>query len=772
MRQITVAILTGALLTMLLTAWAFPRINEDLFLGLCLGREVSLGTFTDPNSWSFVLPAQGFVDRAWLSHFLYYVSYTVLGSFGPLSIKAILLACCAAILFYRCRALDISREISLLAATFGMFALAPFLTIRGENFGILCFLALTTFLTASPRWGRYRQLGAVLVVVLWSNCHGTWPLGALLIGIRFGLDLLYALDILRSPYKTEALSGTEEGRAEPQGISHHLVARNALQPRIETGPISPSRVHCRQETGPDSAGLAGRVRKEGRGDRHRWLKFSPQQYDAPDPVGWLLAGLALIPVLILVNPYGLRSFLVFDYVWGMDEFERVVQWRDNLPLINLRELLGRPFYNAISVLPFLTVLILLALLTLTMFLFRKRSVAATPLLPNPIVGDKWMEIATLIILIPMVFKWRRLVTFCAPGLVPVLGLLIQANLDLLGERFLLSGSRGGSAFRKWAPVVAAAGIFAAVGILFYTSIVRSYLPNNPMGFLRVAPPLQERMMSYDQAWNDVVEFMRRNHISGRIMASLQLADYMLFNLPDVRIFMDLRAQAGYTPANFTDYFAVVRTRSGSVNRAENVLDRFQVDFVVLESIVENHVPAALALMETRKWACIYKDRWVYVLVRTDSHLYRSMPSTGKLNGLWYKNPETRYVSEAFLSQFMTGSISDELLGRVKEAAREFPDPEVYVLMALAMKRSDGCLPEQAKTYFREEALRLSRSNYMISGGVRDILESARRLCLLLYEDATECGPKALAPEYREYAEHMAALFKELCRKYSVIVTCR
>jgi len=721
MRNITGLILTIALFVTLLTAWAFPRINEDLFLGLCLGREVAHGTFTDPNSWSFILPAQVFVDRAWLSHFLYYVSYTLLSSFGPLSIKAILLACCAAILYCRCRALDVSREIAVLAVTLGMFALAPFLSIRGENFGLLCFLALTTFLTAPPSWGRYRQLGAVLVLALWSNCHGTWPLGVLLIGIRFGLDLMYALNVISFPYKTQALPV-----AQYASTRHENVISRFAGGRSSNG---------------------------------------------PDPKGWFVAGLALVPLLVLVNPFGWRSFLVFDYLRSMDRFERIAAWRDNLPLIQLDEMLERAFYGAMSVLPFLTVLALLTLLILTMLLFRKKSVAATPLVHRPTVGDKWMEIATLIVLLPLVFKWRRLITFCAPGLVPVLAILIQANLELFGERFLLSGSRGGSAFRKWAPAVAAASVFAAVGILFYTSIVRSYLPNNPMGFLRVAPQLQERMMSYDQAWNDVVEFMGRNHISGRIMASLQLADYLLFNLPDGRIFMDLRAQAGYTPANFADYFAVVRARPGAVDRAADVLHRFQVDFVVLESIAENHAPAALALMETRKWACIYKDRWVYVLARSDSERFRSMLSDGRLSGLWYKNPETRYVSEAFLSQFMKGSVRDELLGRVKEAVREFPDPEVYVLMALAMRGNESCLPEEAKDYLREEALRLSRSNYMVSGGVRDILDSARRLFRLLAEDATRCGPNSLAPQYREYADRMVALSRRLCREYNVLSGC-
>jgi len=721
MRNITGVILAAALFITLLTACVFPRINEDLFLGLCLGREVAQGTFTDPNSWSFVRPVQVFVDRAWLSHVLHYWSYALLGSLGPLSIKAILLACYLVILYCRCRWLGVSREVSIFALTLGTFALTPFLSIRSENFGLLCFLALTTFLTASPSWGGYRQVGAVLVVVLWSNCHGTWPLGVVLIGIRFVLDLIQARGLLVLSCNKQVLS-----EALDRSSGHRS--------------------------------LLSRCADYGR------------QYGS-HPIGWFVAAMVVLPLIFLVNPFGWRSFLVFDYVWSMNQFERISAWGDNRPLIQLSEILGRSFYSAWSVLPFLVILLLLMLLILTMLIFRRPTEAVAWFAGRPTIGDKWMEVATLILLILIAFKWRRLITFAAPGLVPMLALLIEANMELVYERFTLSGSRSSYAVLKRVPSIVATAALALAGLLFYTCVVRSYLPNNPMAFLRVAPPLQERMMSYDLAWKDVVEFMRRNHISGRIMASMQLADYLLLNLTDVRIFMDLRAQAAYTPANFADYFAVVRARPGSANRAAEILDRFQVDFVVLDSVGVNHFPAAWALMETGKWACIYKDSWVYALARSDSEIFKSVTSTGRLDTLWYKTPEMRYISEAFLSQFIVGSIPEELLGRVKKAAREFPDPDVYVLLAMAMRGTENCLPEDARNYLREEALRLSRSDYMVSAGVHDIVDSAIRLYRMLAADAMACGQTVLGRTYDAYADRMVVLSRRLCRKYNVLSGC-
>jgi len=717
MRQITGISLSTALIFMLLTAWASPRMNEDLFLGLCLGREVAHGTFLDPNSWSFVLPPQVFVDRAWFSHFLYYLSYTLLGSLGPVSLKAILLGCYAAVIYYRCRSLEVSREISLLALTLGVFALGPFLGLRGENFGVLCFLVLTTILTASPRYGRWRQIGAVIVLAIWSNCHGTWPLGALLIGFRFLLDLLYTFNLLEFPW-TERPSDSATRR--------------------------PSKVYVWFNSN----------RKEG---------LSP----GPDAGGWLITLVLLIPVLIVANPYGLSNFTVFSYVWGTEKFEEVVAWKDNLPLIHPTATLETVFYGPYSVLPFLALLGFFGLLVLSVRVTASRLQGFSVFRRGPDSSDVFMEAAILFILIPIVFKWRRLIVFAAPGLVPLLALLMQVQLEVFRERFPQSRLLGRSRMATAASIGASVTILAVVVVLFFTPVARSYFPNNPMTALRVNPPLMDRILSYDMVWADASEFFKKNGIKGRVLAGLQMADYLLFHLTDIEVFMDLRAQAAYSLQNFKDFYIIKYTVPGQADKAVQVLDRYNVEFVVFDTIYAR--AAATALMETRKWGCIYLDHWVIVLTRTNSGPYAQEIRSANLDSLWFKNDRTRIVSQATLSLFMRGEINPDLLDRLKDALNDWPDPELYSLFVMAVTHSQSRLDEASKAYLIAELDRLSKINYMAPMGVRSILESQLRILSILYEDESSNGSAEKADWIRQRQNRVLGLMSELSDKYSLSV---
>ena len=55
-----------------------------------------------------------------------------------------------------------------------------------------------------------------------------------------------------------------------------------------------------------------------------------------------------------------------------------------------------------------------------------------------------------------------------------------------------------------------------------------------------------------------------------------MADYLLLHLTDVQVFMDLRAQAAYSPGNFEDFFATIDTGPGKTETTLEILDRYDV----------------------------------------------------------------------------------------------------------------------------------------------------------------------------------------------------
>jgi len=716
-----IILLFAALAVASLNCCVFPHMNEDLFLGLCLGRDVANGNFLGPNSWSYAMQPEVFVDRAWLSHLFYYISFAVAGGIGPVLIKCLLVILYVLILYFRCRALGGSRHFSVLAVTLGMFALAPFLSIRGENFGILCFLACGGILTCHPSWGRKRQAGAVAVVALWSNLHGSWPLGVLLMGIRFALDLFYTYGLLDYPHS-----------AADTPVSEKTSSRTY-------------RFFCRT---------------------------NPQGLTAPDAGGWLVALIALFPIVIATNPFTSGNLSVFPYVWGTSRYEDVAEWVDNLPLIHPTATMETKFYDAYSVFPFLVLLAVTAILLLLTRITSRRVEGFTLLRDRPSHADRYMEAAMLALLIPMAFKWRRMIAFAAPGMVPFLAVLLQAYFGLAQER--VARIRDFSAGRSFRPFMMAFGLalLAVTGLFFYRTGVRPYQADNPMNTLTSEPPLVNRLLSYNLVWEDVLEFLRKNNIKGRVFAGIQLADYLLLNLKDIRIFMDLRAQAGYSPENFRDYFAVTRSHPGRADRALEVLDRFEVAYVVMDSVLIDHRMVATALMQTRKWACIYQDRWVFVLARTDSERLGPTLEAANLDGLWYKDPGARTVSQAILSLFVKKEISADLVDRLCEAVKKSPDPEVYSLIAMGMNKGAKCLNEASKAFLTGELERLSKMDYMVSGSIRFILESQIRILFILSQNGRQCGDQQAAAMYRMRQIQVSKRTLELCREYSVFSTCQ
>jgi len=674
-------------------------LSEDLFVALNAGRDVLSGKLAQPDTWSFTTGGSIWVDQGWLSHTFLYLSHRALGDLGPVLCSLILLVACLTILYFRSRSLGVSREISVLALTIGTLSVAPFLQIRAENFGLLCFVLTTTLLTAPRSWGLVRYVGTMLVLLLWSNSHGSFVVGWALVGLRLFVEILGRFNFVR---QSRFLSWKEE----PHG-----------------GPADPGRFEV-------------------------W--------------GWGLTLAVGIFTAALVNPFGWANLLMpYRQLTAGTVTGRSADW---LPLLDWRSLVETGFFHPFDVRPFLFSILIVLVLVAALF-GASRAGSARPSLFIGLTGgsrsDLIMVILIPLVMIPLCFRFRRIVLFAGISLIPLLALLLQSWTTAIVNRDPTPGRRN---HLRVLSFVASCFWLGFVGWVFVGSTLLLYLPSNPT---RPDRPLAGLLMSYDPYRMGIVDFMKKNGISGRLFTSWTIADLLLFHVPKVRVFMDCRDQSAYSDDVIKTYFAILNTDGttpGYLRGSLAVLKRLRVSAIVLQTNPRDYDLATL-LMSTRKWACIYKDDKAFLLVPTDSERFASFLGTGRLPPLWYPDQRTRVVSGAFLADFMTGKIPPDIIENLKTVVRNRPDPDAYGLLYMAGREASGCVSGSMKTYLRSEVSRLSAIDPLTPGIGRAVLQSLIRILSLLRMDEKLCSPGERTDDYRVLLNASEEKLRQLERKY-------
>lgn len=713
-------LLLGSLCVAAATAGTLPFMNEDLFLGLASGRATLNGSLGLPDQWSFTMRGRVWVDQSWLSHLIYYLSYLILEDLGPVLTKAALLIASLALLFVQCRSLGVSPEISLFTTALGTLSLAPFLNIRAQNFGMVYFVLMAYILTLPSSWGRWRHFGALAVLLIWSNSHGSFMLGFFLIGLRFGVDVLYGIQA--SLYPT--------------------------LPRVEKREISAE------------YGVVGQTTYGERVD-----EYAPDgQERQPDIWGWSAVLVFSAAVIAFCNPYGPENLLIpFRQLFATSVTARWVDWR---PLIDMQTMFKRGYFAAFSVLPFLSLVLLTGILGAVLVCSKGLKESLGVVLNRPSHSDALMTVLLPIAFAPLVFKFQRMIVFEAPAMVPLLALLMHVNGERALERF--------SWIKEWiAGRVGVATAFLAclvwlslTGILFYKSIIECYRAGNPLNPILHERPLSEELMSYSLSRKDAVRFLKDNGITGRIFTNEFLSGYLLFQVPDITLLFDLRAQSFYPDTLVDAYAAIIGATPESVHRALRLLKSFQVSTVVVDTTIRRYFWLANMLMASQEWACIYRDEWVMVLARSDSKRFGRMIRKGNLDQLLFHRQETRTVTHAFLAQFMTGAIPPQLMNDLKAILRAQPDPNIYSLIATSgMNRATGCLDPSTVAFLVSEARRLSEQDYLVVGGAIRFIESGIRILFILEANEITCGTQEMAGKYRGKRKQLERLLDRIRDRY-------
>ncbi len=686
-----------------LIAFGMRFLNEDLFVALCSGRTTMAGLLAKPDQWSFTMPGKIWVDQSWLTHLVYYLSYLELHDLGPVLLKALLLILCMVVLYFRCRSLGAGLESSLAALVLGTLALAPFLEIRAENFGLLYFLVFAASLCAPEAWGRWRQVACLAILALWCNSHGSFMLGFALLGLRLLVELLFGSKLL-----------------------NYLTSARIFQ-SVKNLPASFA------ESGRES-----------------------------DVRGWLTTWLLAIGVVAFLNPYGLANLTMpFHQLSASRMTSQSVDW---IPLLKWDQFWRHGLLQPLDVKPFLFLLAFSAALVATGLTFRgvrQNLVGQFTSKPLPTV---LMEILILSMLLIMVFRFRRMILFAAPAIVPCVALLIQMHLDALEKS--LQGKSDLDRARTFqfveAGLVTVCLLF--LGDQFLTKTVIPYMPSNPMRYDR---PVIGQLMSFDAYDMGAAQFMRDNGMRGRVLSSWTAAAFLLFTDPEVKVFMDARDQSFYSDRVIASYFSIMHCTPQDTPVTLMTLDSHRVSYVLLATNAADFT-LATRLMETRRWACIYKDEEFILLARPDSERFGPLFRSSSLKGLHYRSEDKRLVSEAVMCQFFSGRMPHELLIRMENYVRRKPDPDLYSLITFVLNGKSPCLSSEARSFLTSELRHLTEMDYMVPAGATTIVRSMMLVAGLLERDDIGChsGHKALTcARLRQRATEIQAELESEYRGY-------
>lgn len=163
----------------------------DFWHHLARGRAMGqLGMLLDHDIFTYTVTGQSFQDLNWLSQLAYYGLFELGGLALVQVVNALTMLATMALLIDICagrvrRTLGIAKEDALFWASLtavGVFlGVWQLLSVRPQTFSMFLFVLLLLILDHAERRPRLLAL-APLVIALWTNLHGAFPAGLMLIG--------------------------------------------------------------------------------------------------------------------------------------------------------------------------------------------------------------------------------------------------------------------------------------------------------------------------------------------------------------------------------------------------------------------------------------------------------------------------------------------------------------------------------------------------------------------------------------------------------------
>ena len=128
-----------------------------------------------------VPPEQSFQDANWLSQLSYHYLYSAGGLPLVQLVNSLLLSAMIGVVVWLCWRASGSLTLAAGLGAFAVIGLWQLLLIRPQTYSMLLFVLLYGVLELSRR-SRFRLVLAPLLLALWANMHGGFPIGLMLVG--------------------------------------------------------------------------------------------------------------------------------------------------------------------------------------------------------------------------------------------------------------------------------------------------------------------------------------------------------------------------------------------------------------------------------------------------------------------------------------------------------------------------------------------------------------------------------------------------------------
>jgi hypothetical protein len=156
--------------------------NTDFWHHLARGRAMAeQGGLVNRDLFTYTVADQPFQDNNWLPQLLYYGLYLHGGLALVQLVNSLVLAVMIGVVVWMCRRRCPSLLIAAGLGVFAFFGLWQLLIIRPQTFSLLLFAVLYAILEAADS-RRWLLALPPLIMALWANLHGGFPIGLILIG--------------------------------------------------------------------------------------------------------------------------------------------------------------------------------------------------------------------------------------------------------------------------------------------------------------------------------------------------------------------------------------------------------------------------------------------------------------------------------------------------------------------------------------------------------------------------------------------------------------
>lgn len=181
-----------ALLSIIFIIALFPRGDSDFWWHLKVGQYIASHHVVPSRDFmSYTFRGHPWIDHEWLAELMLYGLYVVGGLWTQIVVYAAVICATFALVYLRMLRLGVNRILALFLVTGAFFASTASLGVRVQMLSLFFLAAYSLLLDGFLRTRDRRYLIALpLLMLLWTNMHGGFALGIVLVGATLVGEIL------------------------------------------------------------------------------------------------------------------------------------------------------------------------------------------------------------------------------------------------------------------------------------------------------------------------------------------------------------------------------------------------------------------------------------------------------------------------------------------------------------------------------------------------------------------------------------------------------